>query len=31
MDNVLPNRRLELGGLIGATEVLDLSALADFI
>jgi len=31
MDNLLPNHRLKLERLIGATEILDLSALADFI
>ena len=31
MDNFLPNHRLKLERLIGATEILDLSELADFI
>src|SRR5208282_6717848 len=31
MDNFLPNHRLKLERLIGATELLDLSALAEFI
>jgi hypothetical protein len=31
MDNVLPNRPAKLSGLIGATEGVDLSGLADFI
>jgi HNH endonuclease len=31
MDNVLPNHRLKLERLIGATEILDLSALSEFI
>ena len=31
MDNFLPNHRLKLERLIGATEILDLSELAEFI
>jgi hypothetical protein len=31
MDNVLPHRPAKLGGLIGATEAIDISGLADFI
>ena len=31
MDNFLPNHRLQLERLIGATEILDLSELAEFI
>src|SRR5215469_5912354 len=31
MDNVLPNNPLKLEQLIGATDSLDLSALAEFI
>jgi hypothetical protein len=31
MDNLLPNHRLKLERLIGATEILDLSELAEFI
>ncbi len=31
MDNFLPNHRLKLERLIGATELLDLSELAEFI
>lgn len=31
MDNLLPNHRRKLERLIGATEILDLSELADFI
>jgi len=31
MDNVLPNRPAKLGGLIGATDSVDISGLADFI
>jgi len=31
MDNVLPHRPAKLGGLIGATEAVDISGLADFI
>jgi hypothetical protein len=31
MGNVLPNRPAKLGGLIGATEAVDISGLADFI
>ncbi len=31
MDNVLPNRPAKLGGLIGATDSVDLSGLSDFI
>jgi len=30
-DNVLPNRPTKLGRLIGATEAVDVAALADFI
>ena len=31
MDNFLPNQRLKLERLIGATELLDLSALSEFL
>jgi hypothetical protein len=31
MDNFLPNHRLKLERLIGATEILDLSELAEFL
>ena len=31
MDNFLPNHRLKLERLIGATEILDLAELAEFI
>ena len=31
MDNVIPNHRLRLERLIGATEILELSELAEFI
>jgi hypothetical protein len=31
MNNVLPNHRLKLERLIGATEILDLAELAEFI